>query len=217
MAEDRFPNQIGHRPVTCLVGVALVGLTVGYMTAAEGSAESQGQPDPPLGLSVESSPTAQQETASLSRLETVSEIEKAITSLRMMTPRERERVIPSLLSAITRQSESVRARLGQVLQDELREDSSSAETWSEDDAQPPPGEQESFERLRKEEEKMPASEEAIRSAIEALTFDPHRPEVSLNRALELGGAIERIEDPELQLTLKKLLNDRVDAFPIDTD
>ena len=73
-------------------------------------------------------------------------------------------------------------------------------------------ERERFEALLREQDKPLPSEDELRKAIDALTLDPKHPEVGLTQAVQIGDTIDRIDDPELQLTLRRLLEDRVSAL-----
>ena len=145
-------------------------------------------------------------------------IRRTIIALDDMSQAEQEQMLPWLVNAISNQSDDhLKSRLNEALEKRLAR----LPVVSQQD-QPAPDEEiglagqerESFEALLKREQQAPPSEEEIRAQIDAMAavFDPKEPGVALNQAVEIGGVIDRIPDPDLRATLMMLLGDRLAAL-----
>ena len=148
-------------------------------------------------------------------------IRQAILSLDELNPQEREQWLPWLMDAIDQLPDVHRAgELSQALSKELADVAAQAEgsvaneqgPWPLEESLEAAREQERFEAFLKEQEKPLPSEEGFRRQIEALALDPEKPEIALNKALELGELIARIEDHGLQEGLRRSLEDRLAAL-----
>lgn len=148
-------------------------------------------------------------------------IRQTITDLDLLSPQERNQLLPWLFSAITQQPDAfVQGQLSQALDEKLarladRPDGTDPQQGPEGFVEEIPGvaeEQESVAALLKQQQAPLPSEDEIRKHIDALTVDSKEPEVGLTQAMEIAGVIDRIEDLELQGTLRKVLEDRLVAL-----
>ena len=139
-------------------------------------------------------------------------IRQAIASFDTLTEEEKQQRLVWFFNAINSVPDAqIRGQLSEALETKLAQ-------WTPQEAPPleeplaAAKERENFEALLKEQQKPLPSEEEIRRAIDALTLDLQHPEVGLTKAVGIGDIIDRIDDAELQLTLRRLLEDRVSAL-----
>ena len=151
-------------------------------------------------------------------------IRRTIVVLDEMTQAEREQLLPWLVNTISRQSDvHIESRLSEALDQKLAQLAEQANASATTQQEQPVSadeiglageERESFQTLLGREQQAPASEEDLRKQIDALAlvFDPKKPEVALNQAVEIAGIIERIQDPNLKTNLQRFLEDRLTAL-----
>lgn len=143
---------------------------------------------------------------------------QTIEALDSLSASEREQVLPSVLEAISRQSDPyIEGRLSVLLEQRLASWTRQSQTaiavgQAEQEVEDRVGtaqEEKSFESLRKQWEEPLPSEHELRYQIEQLTLDPKAPELGLTKGMEIAGVIDRIQDPELQTTLRKFLESKL--------
>lgn len=141
---------------------------------------------------------------------------RAIAELDALTPTERKTRLAWIATAIERQSNGhLKWWLHEALERKLAETARHEDQGQEAEGPavvPIRGERESLEAMLKQSQEPVLSEKELRKQIEAMTLDPEHPEIGLTNAMELGAAIERIQDPELQERMRTLWEDRVFAL-----
>ncbi|MBI2105048.1 MAG: hypothetical protein HYT90_05700 [Candidatus Omnitrophica bacterium] len=149
-------------------------------------------------------------------------IRRTLIALDAMSEAEREDLLPWLVQTIARQGDAhLEGQLSEALDEKLAQlagaEASGALT---DERLLPLGEEvglsgdarERFEALLQREQQALPSAEDIRTQIDALVLDPERPGVALGHAMEIAGVIDHIEDPHLQTSLMRYLEDKLAAL-----
>ncbi|OGX32142.1 MAG: hypothetical protein A3I71_01880 [Omnitrophica WOR_2 bacterium RIFCSPLOWO2_02_FULL_63_16] len=136
-----------------------------------------------------------------------------------MTPMERQQIVPWLVQRISQQSDVyVNSQLSELLEERLiqlgdlsseRIEALEASALSEEEIGLTGEEREHFNALVRREQASPLPEDDIRQEILGMTLDRDQPELTLNRAMELGTMIERIPDESVRLALRRTLEDKL--------
>ena len=195
------------RILRTIVGVLLVGATTGSAAALP---TDSGPIDRPSEASAEQGPQSES-------IADVPTIRQAIAVLDELTESELDQWLPWLVNMIHGQPDvHIASRLSQSLDEKLerlRGQPHQAEaTESVGEVRFTDQERTGFEALFKRELAPSPPEKEIRRQIDALVLDPKKPELALNQAVEIAGAIEHIQNPDLRAALMRFLEDRLMAL-----